>query len=335
MRVAVSRMRGAAGEALVLEDRPIPEPGPGEVRVRVLASGVNPSDVKVRAGAQGALPHDEVMVHNDGAGIIDAVGEGVSERRLGERVWLFNLNRSEDGMAQGVNGTAAEMIICPEDLAPPLPNGVSAEEGACLGVPAMTAHRAVFADGPVAGQVVLVTGGAGSVGLLAVQMAAASGATVIATVSSGEKAELARAAGAALIINYKTESLADRIVAEFGSNSVDRLVDVDFGVHVGLTPQILARNGTIATYASMGSPEPSLPFYQAMFNNTTIRLVFVYAMPDEAKWSAIEDINTFLRHGVLAPMIAARFPFEDIAKAHEAVEAGGLTGNVVLTFSSE
>ncbi|WP_350335107.1 NADPH:quinone reductase [Coralliovum pocilloporae] len=334
MRVAVTRSRGAARDVITIEDRPSPEPGAGEVRVQVMSSGVNPSDVKVRAGAQGPLPADEVMVHNDGAGIIDAVGDGVSERRIGEHVWLFNINRSEDGMAQGANGTAADQIICSEDLAAPLPHGVSFDEGACLGVPAMTAHRAVFADGPVDGRIVLVTGGAGSVGLLAVQMASAAGATVIATVSNDAKSALARAAGAALVINYRTEDLAARIVEEFGANSVDRLVDVDFGVHVSLTPQILKRNGVIATYASMGAPEPSLPFYQAMFNNTTIRLVFVYAMPDDAKWAAIEDINAFLRDGALAPLVAATYPFEQIAEAHEAVEAGGLTGNVVLQIAA-
>ncbi len=330
MKTIINTARGAAADTLALVNRDMPNPGTGQVLVRIHASGVNPSDTKVRIGAQGPMPAKEVIPHNDGAGVIESVGTGVSERRIGERVWLYNVNRTSDGQGQGNIGTAAEYVAVDADLAAPLPHGVSFEEGACLGVPAMTAHRAVFSGGDVAGQTLLITGGAGSVGLMAVQMAAAAGARVITTVSSAEKATIAQDAGTETIINYRTENLLERLLAEVGENAIDRLVDVDFAAHAAMTPRILKRGGTIATYASGSDMTPAIPFVPLMFNNTVLEMVFVYGMPKAAKKRAIEDINHYLRSGAIRPEIAARFPLAEAARAHEAIEAGGLTGNVVL-----
>ncbi len=330
MKAIINFARGAAADTLSLVERDTPSPSEGQVLVRIHASGVNPSDVKVRAGAQGPLPGGEVIPHNDGAGVIEAVGAGVCERRIGERVWMYNVNRTADGMGQGMAGTAAEYVAIDQTLAAPLPHGVSFEDAACLGVPAMTAHRAVFSGGKVAGKTVLVTGGAGSVGLLAVQMAVAGGARVITTVSSDEKAAIASDAGAAMVINYRKENVGDAIIGRIGENAIDRIVDVDFAAHMALTARILKRNGEIATYASASDVEPKLPFYAMMFNNTLIQQVFVYAMPGEAKLQAIAAINGYLRSGALRPLIARTFPLAETIQAHEAIEGGMMIGNIVL-----
>lgn len=330
MKTIINTARGTASETLAFVDREQPKPGAGQVLVKIHASGVNPSDAKVRIGAQGPLPAEEVIPHNDGAGVIEVVGEGVSRRRIGEPVWLYNVNRTPDGQGQGCIGTAAEYVAVDADLAAPLPHGVSFEEGACLGVPAMTAHRAVFAGGDVAGKTLLITGGAGSVGLMAVQMAVAAGARVITTISSAEKATITAQAGAEIILNYRNENLLERLLAEVGENAIDRLIDVDFAAHAALTPRILTRGGTIATYASGSDMTPAIPFVPLMFNNTVLEMVFVYGMPASAKKQAIEDINHYLRSGAIRPMIAAQFPLAEAVKAHEAIEAGNLTGNVVL-----
>ena len=332
MKAIINTARGSAAQTLALVERDQPEPAVGQVLVRIYASGVNPSDAKVRTGAQGPMPAGEVIPHNDGAGVIEAIGAGVSERRIGERVWLYNVNRTPDGQGQGLVGTAAEYVAVDADLAAPLPHGVSFEEGACLGVPAMTAHRAVFADGDVAGQTLLVTGGAGAVGLMAVQMAAAAGARVITTISNAQKAAIVADAGAETIINYRKENLLERLLSEVGENAIDRIIDVDFAAHAAMTPRILKRGGVIATYASGSDMTPAIPFVPLMFNNTVLEMVFVYGMPALAKKQAVEDINSYLRKGALRPLIAATFPLADTVKAHEAVEAGNLTGNVVLTL---
>ena len=324
------KARGPAREVLEIGELPDPVAGAGEVLVRVHASGANPSDVKTRAGNMGPMTVARTVPHSDGAGVVEAVGAGVSRRRVGERVWLYNVNRTADGQGQGETGTAAELVAVDAALAVPLANGVSFEEGACLGVPAMTAHRAVFADGPVEGQSLLVTGGAGAVGAMAIQMAKAAGARVIATVSGAEKAAAAQDDGADAVVNYKTEPLVAAVLAANGGKKLDRVVDVDFGSHVNLTPEILKPSGIVAAYASMGAPQPTLQYYPLMFNNTVIRLVFVYAMAEAAKRAAERAIDDLLRAGALRPRVAETHPLAEIAAAHETVEGGRQIGNVIV-----
>lgn len=316
---------GAAADVIQVGQMAPPEAGPGEVRVRLVASGVNPSDVKRRAGARGQrIAYPWIVPHSDGAGVIDQVGAGVPPARLGERVWVYN------GQWQRPSGTAAEHIALPASQAIRLPDHTTFFEGACLGIPAMTAHRCVFADGAVEGKTVLVAGGAGAVGHYAVQLARWGGATAIATVSSDGKAAHARAAGAQHVINYRTEDVADRVKECTGGRGVARIVDVDFGANLAVSQAVLQENGTIATYASMGVTEPALPFYPMMLRNTTIRLVFVYEMPKAAKDQACADITRWLEGGRATHLIAARFPLARLAAAHEAVECGRQVGNVVL-----
>ncbi|MBX2839442.1 MAG: NADPH:quinone reductase [Gammaproteobacteria bacterium] len=330
MRTVINTARGTAADTLKLIDRDPQSPAENEIRVRVSASGVNPSDVKVRSGAQGPMVADEVIPHNDGAGIVEAIGDAVTRFSIGDRVWLFNVNRSTDGVAQGVNGTASDWVNVPENLAAELPGELGFLEGACLGVPAMTAHRAVFSGGDVDGKLLFVSGGAGSVGLLAVQMASAAGARVVTSVSNDEKAQHARAAGAEHVINYREEDLTEVLLDTYGSHSVDRFVDVDFAAHAEMSTTVLKRNGEIAAYASTSDLTPSLPYYPMMFNNSNIQLVFVYGMPSAAKEQAIKDINRFAEQGKLRPLVGQRFSLENIAEAHDTVEAGGFLGNVVI-----
>src|SRR5215470_14586891 len=276
VKAAWYEKNGPAAEVLQVGEMPIPEPGPGEVRVRVVASGLNPTDVKSRAGSR-PMGFPRVVPHQDGAGVIDKVGRGVPASRVGERVWLYIVQW------QRAWGTAAEYTVVPARLAVTLPANTTFAEGACLGIPAVTAHRCLFADGSISGQTVLVTGGAGAVGHYAVQLAKWAGATVIATISSAEKAANAMAAGADHTVNYKSGDAAAEILRLTGGVGVDRIVDVDFGGNLSVSARVIKTNGVIASYASMGDPDPKLPFYTLMGKNATIRPVLVYTMPDRAK----------------------------------------------------
>jgi NADPH2:quinone reductase len=328
MRAAWYEKHGPAADVLTSGEMPVPEPGPGEVRVRVVASGLNPTDVKARAGSR-PLGFPRVVPHQDGAGVIDKVGQGVPASRVGERVWLYIVQW------QRAWGTAAEFTVVPATRAVTLPTNTRFAEGACLGIPAVTAHRCLFADGPVAGQTVLVTGGAGAVGHYAVQLAKWAGATVIATVSSTEKAALALAAGADHTVNYKTGDTAATILELTGGVGVDRIVDVDFGGNVTVSAKVLKVNGTIASYASMGAPEPKLPFYALMSKNAAIRPVLIYTMPERAKDEAVRDISHLVATGRLMHVIGARFPLVRIVEAHQAQEGGKVTGNIVIDVAAE
>jgi len=323
MRAAWYERNGPAAEVLKLGELPVPEPGPGEVRVRVITSGLNPTDVKARAGSR-PMGYPRVVPHQDGAGVIDKVGAGVPASRVGERVWLYIVQW------QRAWGTAAEYTVVPARLAVTLPANTSFAEGACLGIPAVTAHRCLFADGPLGGQTVLVTGGAGAVGHYAVQLAKWAGARVIATVSSAEKAKLAALAGADHTVNYRAGDTAAEILALTGGTGVDRIVDVDFGANLPVSVKVLKTNGTIATYASMGEPEPKLPFYALMAKNATIRAVLLYTMPERAKDEAARDVAHLVETGRLVHVIGARFPLERIVEAHQAQESGKVTGNIVV-----
>jgi NADPH2:quinone reductase len=301
-----------------------PEPGRGEVRVKVHASGVNPSDTYGRAGSQAPMAFPRVVPHQDGAGVIDAVGSGVSESRVGERVWIYEATWNRP------HGSGAEFTVVPAERAVRLPEGIGFDAGACLGIPALTAHRAVFADGPVTGQVVLVTGGAGAVGSTAVQLAKWGGATVIATVSSDEKAREAREAGADHIVNYRTQDVVAEIKHLTQGVGVDRIVEVDFGGNLPVSLQIIKLHGVIAGYATRGNAEPKVPFRALMQKNAVVRPIRVYTMPESAKAAGAADVTRALSEGALKPRIGARMPLEKVADAHVAVEHGDVIGNVVL-----
>jgi len=328
MRAAWYEKNGPAAEVLEVGEAPEPEPGPGEVRVRVAVSGVNPTDVKARAGSR-PMGFPRVIPHQDGAGIIDRVGPGVPASRIGERVWMYIVQW------QRPSGTAAEYVCVPARRAIRLPATASFAEGACLGIPAVTAHRCLFADGPIAGQTVLVTGGAGAVGHYAVQLAKWAGARVIATVSSAEKARSAAAAGADHVVNYRTEDVAARVRELTGGQGVDRVVDVDFGANLAATLAVLKDNGVVAAYASMGEPEPEVPFYSLMWKNATVRAVFLYTVPEAAKDAATEDIVRLVEDRRLIHQIGARFTLDRIVQAHEAQERGSVTGNIVVEIAPQ
>lgn len=328
MRAAWYERQGPADQVLTVGEMETPQAGPGEVRVRVAASGVNPSDVKRRGAWRGQkVDFPRVVPHSDGAGMIDQVGPGVDPSRVGQRVWLYN------GQWKRPFGTCAEHIALPERYAVPLPASTDFATGACLGIPGLTAHRCVFADGPVDGKTVLVTGGAGSVGYYAIQLAKWGGARVIATVSFDEKAEVARRGGADAVVNYRADDAAAQVMEATGGQGVDRIVDVDFGVNLPVSTAILRPHGVIATYSSMTEPEPVLPFYAYMSRNALFRLVFVYEVPLADLARGCADINAALEAGALGTFVAATFPLEQIAAAHQAVESGKMVGNVVVEIA--
>lgn len=315
-------------DVLTVGELPDPTPAAGEVRVRVVAAGINPRDVKRRSGVGGRrMEHPLVVPGDDGAGVIDAVGPGVRADRLGERVWVHSANHGR------ASGTSAEYVAVPAAHAIPLPDGVSFVDGACLGVPALTAHRCVFADGPVAGQTVLVTGGAGAVGRYAVQLASLAGARVIATASTEEKRGAARAAGACHVVDRREADVAETVLELAGPGGVDRIVDVAFGANLALTAAVIGMNATIATYGSDAEPEPCLPFYPLMRRGVTIRTVLVFVMPAQALAAAVADIGAHLQAGRLTHPVAEEHPLEDVAGAHRAVEDGHQVGRILLAVS--
>jgi NADPH2:quinone reductase len=309
---------GAASEVLRVEDVPIPEPGAGEVLVRVAVSGVNPTDVKARTrDPAGAFQ----IPNQDGAGTIEAVGEGVDPGRVGERVWLFFAAYERPW------GTAAEYTVIPSEQAVRLPDGVSDDLGASLGIPAMTAHRCLLADGPIEGRAVLVAGGAGAVGHAAIELGTYLGATVITTVSNDEKAGLARKAGAHHVVNYRDEDAAEQIRAA-APDGVHRVVEVALGANLELDLAVCAPNASVVTYAD-GGPPPQLEVRKLMTANLVLRFVLVYRMGEEAIRAAVRDVTAALEAGALTPLPLHRFALADAAAAHDAVEAGAV-GKVLI-----
>ncbi|MCH8336589.1 MAG: NADPH:quinone reductase [Proteobacteria bacterium] len=327
MRAAWFDSFGSAKDVLQVGERETPVAEAGEVLVRLASSGVNPSDVKKRAGSfPGLLDGGFVIPNSDGAGIIEAVGDGVNAGRVGERVWIYQAQYGRRF------GTAAEYVAINASRAPKLPDAASFEVGACLGIPAMTAHRCVFADGNVAGQTVHITGGAGRVGHYAVQWASQAGATVIATASNDEDRETCLSAGAHHVVNHRSDDVVAEIMAVTNGELVDRIVDVEFGGNLPTSIEVLRIGGTIAAYASTNVPEPTLPFFQMMYKDITIRCVIVYAMPEAAKAHAIADIKNALSTSALQHRIAHTLPLGQIAQSSELVEQGTIRGAVVLTI---
>jgi NADPH2:quinone reductase len=316
---------GAAPTVLTVGEMPTPTAGPGEVRVRLQASGVNPADVGRRAGSYRATEFPRVIPNSDGAGIVDQIGDGVTRFNLGQRVWLFNGQRNGRAF-----GTAAEYITLADHLVTPLPDDLSFAAGATLGIPCMTAWCSLFGDGPITGQTVLVTGGAGAVGHYAVQLAKWGGARVIATVSSPAKDTEAQRAGADLVINYRTEDVAARVMEFTERRGVDRVVDVDFGGNIATTLKIMAFNSTIAVYATNGNRTPVIPMRDLMEKCIAVRALVLYALPPPLLAAAQADISKWLAAGPRIHNIAAQFALADTAQAHLAVEKGDKLGTVIV-----
>jgi NADPH2:quinone reductase len=323
MKAAWYEHNGPARDTLVVGSMPEPAVGPGEVRVRVAVSGVNPSDCKTRAGSR-PMSAPRVVPHSDGAGVIDQVGAGVSSDRVGQRVWLWN------AQWQRALGTASEWVSLPADQAAPLPDGTSFEEGACLGIPALTALRAVTVDGSPKGQQILVTGGAGAVGHYAIQFAKLLGAAqVIATASSPTKAEHARAAGADVVIDYRREDVAERVRAATDGRGVDRVVEVDAAANIHLLPRLLARDRLCVVYGS-GKPDVTCAFGPMIMTGAALRFFIVYELAPEVRRHAIEELTGWMEAGRIRHAVALTLPLDEIVASHEAVESGSVMGNVVL-----
>ncbi len=324
MKAAWYERTGEARAVLIVGEMDDPEPLAGEVRIRIAASGVNPGDLKKRQDEFGyGMGYPRVIPHSDGAGTVDAVGEGVSPEWIGQRVWCYGAQTYRPF------GTAAEYTVVPLDQAVPLPAHVSAEQGACLGIPGITAHRAVHVAGPVAGGIVLVQGGAGAVGALAVQLAHRAGARVIATCRSERDQDTAWRAGAdeVLLLDEKT---VERIRG-FAPDGVDHIVEVAFAANIQMDIDVLAQGGSIAAYAS-NAFRPEIPFWSLVFGNARIFFVGSDDIPIEAKLEATRAINQALKAGWQGLDIAKQFPLDEIAQAHEFVEHPTVPGRVIVTI---
>jgi NADPH:quinone reductase len=335
MRAASYTHSGPAHEVLELRDVPLPEPAPGEVRVRVRLSGVNPTDWKVRSYGP-PLPYPFQIPHHDAGGIIDAVGEGVPASRIGERVWVMLAAMGRAG------GTAAEATCVPAAHALPLPGGVTFEQAAGLGIPYVTAHRCLvvagrppsarLAPGALAGRSLLVRGGAGAVGSAAVQLASWAGAHVVATVGSPEKADMARASGATHVLDHHSPKHADEL-AEIAGDGFDGIVEVALTSNLATDIAALAPHGAIVTYATE-PVEPQVPVRPLMVINAALHFVLVYGLTPEMLQNATGDVTAALAAGALTPLPPHRFPLEAIADAHDAVERGVL-GKVLIDLGGD
>jgi NADPH2:quinone reductase len=324
MRAAYYTEQGAAHDVLRVGEQPAPEPGPGEVRVRLRTSGVNPSDWKVRRGGFGrGLLAPLIIPHSDGAGDIDAVGPGVTGRTIGERVWIWN------GQWKRAHGTAAEYIVVPSAQAVPLLPNVSYAEGACLGIPALTAVQAVRLAGIAPGATVLVVGGAGSVAHYAIQFAKLRGAVVLTTVSNEAKAAHATAAGAHETINYRGEDVGERVKALTSGRGVDAVIELDLTRNAKLYPAIVRPHGRIVVYG-MTAPEATLPALWMMQNTVALLPFLIYEISDADRAAGIDEVSRLMEAGKLKHTIAQQLPLERIADAHDIVERGETMGNVVL-----
>jgi NADPH:quinone reductase len=334
---AILYSQAGDSDVLRLVERPVPEPGPGEVRVRVRVSAVNPTDWKARRrGRGGGETFPEVVPNQDGAGVVDAVGPGVDEARVGERVWVW------EAAWQRADGTAQEAVVLPERQAVRLPGDAPFELGASLGIPALTAHRCLtvseagpraLAPGALAGSAVLVAGGAGAVGHAAIQLAKWAGALVLATVSNTEKETLALAAGADHVVNYRSDSAAEDIRA-LVPDGVDVIVEVAPSANAALDAAVLSRDGTVAAYATDGGDQVTLAVFPLMYLNARYQFVLVYTVPPAAKEQAVADVAAAVADGALpvgeeVGLPLHRFPLERTAEAHDAVEHGAV-GKVLI-----
>lgn len=326
MKAAWYERLGAASEVLVLGDYKVPEPAPGEVLVRIRTSGVNPHDVKKRQGARGEMAFPRIIPHNDGAGIIEDVGQGVAKARIGERVWIYSAQHDQ------AYGTAASYVCVPTTQAICLPENVSFEVGACLGIPACTAHHCVFGDGSVTGKTILVSGGSGRVASYAIQLAKWGGASVIATVGSQAKEKYAYEAGADQVLNYRMENFEEKVLTITNGHGVDRIIEVEFGANLDLNINLLKQHGVLVSYGSVVKPTPIFPFYAFMFKALTLRTLTVFLLTEAQRAQAVRDITQALTDGKLKHTIGAVYPLDQIVKAHESVEQGTVIGSVLINL---
>ena len=326
MKAAWYEKIGAAAEVLQVGEIENPQPNEGEVLVELKTSGVNPSDVKTRAGARGDLQFPQIIPHSDGGGVITQVGQGVDQGRIGERVWIWN------GAFGRAHGTCAEMIALPSDQAVSLPDETSFEAAACLGIPASTAYYGMLCDGSVENQTVLVTGGAGAVGYYGIQLAKWSGATVITTVSGDEKAKVASDAGADLIINYREEDVVSAIKDFTNDEGVDRILEVEFGGNLSVSEEVIKPNGTVVAYGSVAVMEPSLPFYNLMFKGVKLNTYLIYIVSESDRSMIVNGLNEAMNDGALNHIIAESYALDDIINAHQSMESNQVIGNIVINI---
>jgi NADPH2:quinone reductase len=325
MRAAYYEQNGAPREVLRVGEVETPQAGPGEVRVKLATSGVNPSDVKSRQGSTRKISWPRLIPHSDGAGVIDQVGEGIAKSRLGERAWVWN------GQWKRAFGTAAEYIALPAAQAVKLPDNVGFEAGACLGIPAMTAIHAVTLAGTDKDTTLLVAGGAGSVSQYVIQFAKALGATVLTTVSTPEKAAAAREAGADHTINYKREDIGERVMELTGKRGVDAVIEMDLAANAKLIPFVLRPKGSVIVYGT-GAAAASLPAYFCLTQSIRVQFFLVYELDTRARERAVSAISRALEQGKLVNRVATpTYKLADVAAAHEAVERGTI-GNVIVTL---
>ena len=316
---------GAAEDVLVIGEMPVPAPGAGEVLVRLHTSGVNPSDVKARAGSR-PMGFPRVIPHSDGAGIVAAVGAGVDSAMVGSRVFVRN------GQWWRAFGTAAQFIAVEAGCVHPLPDIVGFEIGAALGIPALTAACAVLKDGPVVGRTILVHGGNGSVARLAVQIAVECGATVIATTGDMARADRIIEAGAAHVFDYHDPDLVQMATRAAGTPGVTRIIDPECGMNIATSLDIIAERGVIVGYGSVQQPVPELPFLKMMFKNITLSSILVYLLRDEEAATHAGIIGDMLTRQVLDVPVQEILPLHQAARAHQLIEAGNRNGAVILTM---
>ncbi len=324
MRAAWYEKQGPPNESLVVGDMPEPAPAPGELRIRIAVSGVNPGDVKKRQDTFGVgMPYPRIVPHSDGAGVVEQVGDGVDSRWIGKRVWCFG--------AQSYRpfGTAAELCVIPETQAVQLPAEVSFEQGALLGIPGLTAHRAIHAAGPIEGRAILIQGGAGAVGTCAVRLGRLAGATVIATVQHRDQSDVAKEAGAHHVVQSGEEGAAQ--VSAVAPEGVDHIVEVAFAANIAADERMLKLGGSIATYAS-NAPEATIPFWPLVFKNVRVFFLGSDDFPLDAKREAAQDLNEAIQQGWVGLPVGARFALEDVAEAHTFIEERQGPGRIVVTI---
>ncbi|MBU2983424.1 NADPH:quinone reductase [Lentibacter algarum] len=325
MRAITYTAHGPAADVLTLSELETPTPKAGEVLVRLMRSGVNPSDVKSRQGARGGTPaYPQIIPHSDGAGIVEAVGEGVQPSRIGQRVWLWN------GQWQRAHGTCAEYISLPSEQAVKLADAQSFDTGASLGIPAITAAHTVFGGGDVSGKTLLVSGAGGSVGFMAVQLAKWAGARVVATASAGPSADHAIAAGADVVLDHRSKDLAAEILQATAGNLIYRAVECEFGANIDTLAEVIAPNGVISAYGSQLDMTPTLPFRTLLFKAVTIDIALVYILREAERAAAIKAVNKALADSALTARIHKVFTLDQTVAAHEAVEAAGRHGAILV-----
>lgn len=330
MLAAYYTRQGRARDVLHVTEVNTPMPRPGEVRVKLFASGINPADVKRRAGATARpMVFPIVIPHSDGSGVIDAVGAGVPPAREGERVWIWNAQWCR------AFGTAAEFITLPSAHAVPLPAAASFDVGAAIGVPGLTAHRCISALGNLHGRAVLVYGAGGAVGHLVVQLAKARGAIVVGVVRSASKCDALREAGADACLVSNDAGFAEAAIALATPRGFDHIVDVDFAANSGLYTTLLAKHGSVVAFGSASEMRPAVDVLALQKHGITLHFISGAEQPASLRDHAIEEINHYLAGGRLAIRIEPAYSLRDIVNAHEHVEAGGLAGKVLLHIAAQ